>query len=197
MLRAAGHTLPHMDTGEPLDAWAVTPDTQPIAANAYIGVWGITAALREGADIVVCGRVTDASLTVGPCAWWHGWAVDDWQALAGAVVAGHIIECGPHTTGGNFSGFTAVPLLQKPGFPIAEVAADGSAVISKHSGQGGMVTVDTVTAQLVYEIQGPMYLNPDVSTDLSTVQLQQPTPDRVLVRGARGFAPPATTKLAL
>ncbi len=200
-IRAAGHALPHLDTGEPLAAWAVSPampaGAQPIAANAYIGGWGIAAALREGADIVVCGRVTDASLTVGPCAWWHGWAVDDWQALAGAVVAGHIIECGPHATGGNFSGFEAVPGLQKPGFPIAEVAADGSAVITKHAGQGGMVTVDTVTAQLVYEIQGPVYLNPDVSTDLSGVQLEQLAPDRVLVRGARGMPPPATTKLAL
>lgn len=200
-LRAAGHALPHMDTGEPLAAWAVTPATPegatPIAANAYIGGWAIAAALREGADIVVCGRVTDASLTVGPCAWWHGWAMDDWPALAGAVVAGHVIECGPHATGGNFSGFDTVPGLLKPGFPIAEVAADGSAVITKHGGQGGMVTVDTVTAQLLYEIQGPVYLNPDVTTDLSGVRLQQLAPDRVLVDGARGLAPPATTKLAL
>lgn len=200
-LRAAGQTLSHMDTGEPLAAWHVTPDTpegaQPIAANAYLGGWGITLALQEGADIVVCGRVTDASLTVGACAWWHGWAMDDWHALAGAVVAGHIIECGPHATGGNFSGFDSVPGLLKPGFPIAEVAADGSAVITKHSGQGGMVTVDTVTAQLVYEIQGPIYLNPDVTTDFSGVQLEQLAPDRVAVRGARGLPPPATTKLAL
>lgn len=200
-IRAQGHALPHMDTGEPLAAWAVTPATpngaQPIAANAYIGGWGIAAALQAGADIVVCGRVTDASLTVGPCAWWHGWAVDDWAPLAGAVVAGHIIECGPHATGGNFSGFETVPGLRKPGFPIAEVAADGSAVITKHAGQGGMVTVDTVTAQLVYEIQGPIYLNPDVTTDLSAVQLEPLAPDRVLVRGARGLPPPATTKLAL
>lgn len=200
-IRAQGHALPHLDTGEPLAAWAVTPATpngaQPIAANAYIGGWGIAAALHAGADIVVCGRVTDASLTVGPCAWWHGWAVDDWDRLAGAVVAGHIIECGPHATGGNFSGFETVPGLRKPGFPIAEVAADGSAVITKHAGQGGMVTVDTVTAQLVYEIQGPIYLNPDVTTDLSAVQLEPLAPDRVLVRGARGLPPPATTKLAL
>ena len=200
-IRATGHALPHLDTGEPLAAWGVTPQrpegVQPIAANAYIGGWGIARALQEGADIVVCGRVTDASLTVGPCAWWHGWAVDDWPALAGAVAAGHIIECGPHATGGNFSGFATVPGMQKPGFPIAEVAADGSAVITKHAGHGGMVTVDTVTAQLVYEIQGPIYLNPDVTTDLSTVRLEQVAPDRVAVHGARGLPPPATTKLAL
>jgi hypothetical protein len=200
-IRAAGHALPHLDTGEPLDSWGVGPATpegaKPIAANAYLGGWGIATALAAGADIVVCGRVTDASLTVGACSWWHGWALDDWDALAGAVVAGHIIECGPHATGGNFSGFAAVPGMDKPGFPIAEVAADGSAVITKHAGQGGMVTVDTVTAQLVYEIQGPVYLNPDVTTDLSTVRLEQVGHDRVAVHGARGLPPPATTKLAL
>lgn len=200
-LRAAGHVLPHLDTGEPLAVWGVDdqhPEGAPlIASNAYLGGWGIARALAEGADIVVCGRVTDASLTVGPCAWWHGWAMDDWPALAGAVVAGHIIECGPHATGGNFSGFQQVPGMRKPGFPIAEVAHDGSAVITKHSGDGGMVTVDTVTAQLLYEIQGPIYLNPDVSTDLSTVRLAQLGPDRVAVHGATGAPPPATTKLAL
>jgi len=200
-LAAAGLALPHLDTGEPLARWGRTParpgGVQPIAANAYLGGWGIAAALGAGADIVVCGRVTDASLTVGPCAWWHGWAVDDWDALAGAVLAGHIIECGPHATGGNFSGFQAIPGLVKPGFPIAEVAADGSAVITKHAADGGAVTVDTVTAQLVYEIQGPVYLNPDVTTDLSAVQLQALAPDRVAVRGARGLPPPPSTKLAL
>lgn len=200
-LRAAGHALPHLDTHEPLAAWGVSHDrpegAQAIAANAYLGGWGIAQALAAGADIVICGRVTDASLTVGPCAWWHGWAMDDWPALAGAVVAGHIIECGPHATGGNFSGFTGVPGMSKPGFPIAEVAHDGSAVITKHAGQGGMVTVDTVTAQLVYEIQGPIYLNPDVTTDFSGVTLEQLAPDRVAVRGAIGAPPPATTKLAL
>lgn len=200
-LRAAGHVLPHLDTGEPLATWGASPErrdgAQAIAANAYLGGWGIARALAAGADIVVCGRVTDASLTVGPCAWWHGWAMDDWPALAGAVVAGHIIECGPHATGGNFSGFADVPGMAKPGFPIAEVAHDGSAVITKHAGQGGMVTVDTVTAQLVYEIQGPIYLNPDVTTDFSGVTLKQVAPDRVAVRGAIGAPPPATTKLAL
>ncbi len=200
-LRTAGHALAHLDTGEPLASWgsdAGHPEGVPlIAANAYLGGWGIARALAEGADIVVCGRVTDASLTVGPCAWWHGWAMDDWPALAGAVVAGHIIECGAHATGGNFSGWQQVPGMLKPGFPIAEVAADGSAVITKHAGQGGMVTVDTVTAQLLYEIQGPWYLNPDVSTDLRGVQLQQLGPDRVAVRGALGAPPPSTTKLAL
>ena len=192
-LRAAGHAMAHLDTGEPLASWGF----EPIAANAYLGGWGIAAALGEGADIVVCGRVTDASLVVGPCAWWHGWQPDAWNELAGAVVAGHIIECGAHATGGNFTGFQRIPGLIEPGFPIAEVAADGACVITKHATHGGAVTPDTVTAQLVYEIQGPKYLNPDVTTDLSAVQVRQVGADRVAVWGALGSPPPPTTKVAM
>ncbi len=147
-LRAAGVDFANLDTGEPLGDRAV------ITANAYLGGWGIADALARGADIVITGRVTDAALTVGPAAWWHGWRRDDWDALAGAVVAGHVIECGAQATGGNFAFFTEVPGLEHPGFPVAEVAADGSSVITKHPGQGGMVSVDTVTAQLLYEIGG-------------------------------------------
>ena len=108
------------------------------------------------------GRVTDASLVVGPAAWWHGWSPTSYDELAGAVVAGHVIECGCQATGGNFSGFQgSIPHPARPmGFPVAEVAADGSSVITKHAGTGGMVTVDTVTAQLMYEIQGTDYLGP-------------------------------------
>lgn len=192
-LRAAGHAMQHLDSGVPLSSWGF----EPMAANAYLGGWGIAAALREGADIVVCGRVTDASLTVGPCAWWHDWTPDAWNELAGAVLAGHIIECGPHATGGNFTGFERVPGMLDLGFPIAEVAADGSAVITKHAGHGGVVTTDTVTAQLVYEIQGPKYLNPDVTTDFSAVKLRQIDADRVEVSGAIGSPPPPTTKVAM
>ena len=192
-LRAAGHAMEHLDKGTPLSSWGF----EPIAANAYLGGWGIAAALAQGADIVVCGRVTDASLVVGPCAWWHGWTPTDWDALAGAVVAGHIIECGPHATGGNFTGFQRIPGMLAPGFPVAEVAADGSCVITKHASDGGAVTVDTVTAQLVYEIQGPKYLNPDVTTDLSAVRVSQAGPDRVEVSGAVGSPPPPTTKVAM
>lgn len=192
-LQQQGHRLESLDTGRALSEWGI----DPIAANAYLGGWGIARALEAGADIVVCGRVTDASLTVGPAAWWHGWADDAWDALAGAVVAGHIIECGPHATGGNFSGFATLPSTLVPGFPIAEVAADGSSVITKHSTDEGVVTVDTVTAQLVYEIQGPRYLNPDVSVDLQNVNLSEDGPDRVRVSGARGTPPPATTKVAV
>jgi hypothetical protein len=193
LLQAAGHPLAHLDTGEPLAAWG----RAPIAANAYLGAWGIAAALREGADIVLCGRVTDSSLTLGPAAWWHGWQPDQWDRLAGGVVAGHIIECGPHATGGNFSGFASLPGITYPGFVMAQIAADGSCVVTKHARDGGAVTTDTVTAQLVYEIQGPKYLNPDVTVDLSTVCCEQVGPDRVRVSGARGEPPPDTTKVAL
>ncbi|MFI2333431.1 acyclic terpene utilization AtuA family protein [Nocardia rhamnosiphila] len=192
-LQRQGHRLENLDTGQPLSEWPV----RPIAANAYLGGWGIARALGEGADIVVCGRVTDASLTVGPAAWWHSWRPDDWDRLAGAVLAGHIIECGPQAVGGNFSGFTSVEHLLTPGFPIAEVAADGSSVITKHAGDDGAVTVDTVTAQLVYEIQGPRYLNPDVTVHLDDVRLTADGPDRVRVDRVTGSPPPPTTKVAI
>jgi hypothetical protein len=193
LLQAAGHPLTHLDTGEPLSAWGRTP----ISANAYLGAWGIAAALQAGADIVLCGRVTDSSLTLGPAAWWHGWRADDWDRLAGGVVAGHIIECGAHASGGNFSGFAKLPGITRAGFVVAEVAGDGSCVITKHGGDGGAVTTDTVTAQLVYEIQGPQYLNPDVTVDFSNIRCEQLAPDRVRVSGARGGPPPETTKVAL
>lgn len=166
-------------------------------ANAYLGAWGIVRALEEGADIVICARVTDASLVVGSAAWWHGWSRTDYARLAGAVAAGHVIECGPQATGGNYSGFTSIPQLVHPGFPIAEVAADGSSVITKHPGTAGAVTVGTVTAQLVYEVSGPRYLNPDVVTRLDTIELSQEAEDRVLLRGAQGEPPPPTTKVAI
>ena len=146
---------------------------------------------------MITGRVTDAALTVGPAAWRHGWRRDDWDALAGAVVAGHVIECGAQATGGNFAFFTEVPGLEHPGFPIAEVAADGSSVITKHPGHGGMVSVDTVTAQLLYEVGGPAYLNPDVTARLDSVRLSADGPDRVRISGVRGDSPPGTAKVAL
>ncbi len=188
-----GAQLAHLDTGLPLSSWGV----EPMAANAYLGGWGIAAALAAGAAVVVCGRVTDASLTLGPAAWWHGWSAGDLDAVAGAVTAGHVIECGPHATGGNFSGFRTVPGMIHPGFPVAEVAADGSSVITKHACDGGMVTVDTVTAQLVYEIQGPRYVNPDVTVHLDTVRLTQLAPDRVGIGAVTGSPPPPTTKVAV
>src|SRR5580700_2203101 len=183
--------IAHLDTGEPLG------DRPVITANAYLGGWGIAEALARGADIVITGRVTDAALALGPAAWRHGWRRDDWDALAGAVVAGHVIECGAQATGGNFAFFTEVPGLEHPGFPIAEVAADGSAVITKHPGQGGLVSVDTVTAQLLYEIGGPAYLNPDVTARFDSIALAADGPDRVRITGVRGDSPPATAKVAL
>jgi hypothetical protein len=190
-LRAAGERFTNIDTGEPLGERPV------ITANAYLGGWGIAEALARGADIVITGRVTDAALVAGPAAWHHGWRRDDWDALAGAVVAGHVIECGAQATGGNFAFFTEVPGLEHPGFPIAEVAADGSAVITKHPGQGGMVSVDTVTAQLLYEIGGPAYLNPDVTARFDSIRLTGDGTGRVRISGVRGDSPPATAKVAL
>jgi hypothetical protein len=192
-LQAAGHRLEHLDTGKSLSNWGKSP----LTANAYLGAWGIVAALKTGADIVICPRVTDASVIVGPAIWWHDWAVGDWDQLAGAVVAGHIIECGTQATGGNYSGFEEIPDLIRPGFPLAEIDAAGSCVITKHAGTGGAVTIGTVTAQLLYEIQGLDYLNPDVTVQLDTIRVEDCGADRVLVTGTRGAPPPATTKVAL
>ena len=185
--------LEHLDTGVPLADSGLEPTT----ANAYLGGWGIAAALAGGADVVICPRVTDASLTVGAAAWWHRWSTEDWGPLAGAVAAAHVIECGPQATGGNFSGFTTVPRVDDLGYPIAEIAADGTAVITKHEVAGGTVTTDTVTAQLLYEIQGPTYLNPDVTVHLDDVVLTRVAPDRVEITGVTGSPPPPTTKLAM
>ena len=192
-LQAEGHEFTNLDTGVPL-AKAELP---VVTANAYLGGWGITAALQAGADIVICGRVTDASLVTGPAAWWHGWARDDWNALAGAVAAGHVIECGPQATGGNYSFLNEITDRRYPGFPIAEVAADGSSVITKHDGTGGLVSVGTVTAQLLYEIGEPAYLNPDVIAHFDTIRLDRNGPDRVTLTGTRGSPPTDDLKVAL
>ena len=170
---------------------------QPLTANAYLGAWGIAECLSSGADVVVTGRVTDASLVVGPAAHHFGWRRDDYDALAGAVAAGHVIECGTQATGGNFSFFTEIPDLGRPGFPLAEIREDGSSIITKHAGTGGAVTVDTVTAQLMYEIQGARYAGPDVTTRLDSVTLRQDGPDRVEISGVRGEAPPPQVKVSL
>jgi hypothetical protein len=192
-LTEAGHPLAHADTGEPLAKAGVVP----VTANAYLGGWGIVAALRAGADVVVCPRVTDASLVVGPAAAWHGWGPADLDELAGAVVAGHVIECGPQATGGNYPFLNELPDLRYPGFPIAEVGADGSSVITKHPGTGGLVSTGTVTAQLLYEIAEPAYANPDVVADFSRLRLEADGPDRVRISGTRGSPPPQNLKVAL
>ncbi|WP_338769219.1 acyclic terpene utilization AtuA family protein [Nocardia vulneris] len=169
----------------------------PLTANAYLGAWGIVECLRAGADIVVTGRVTDASVVVGPAAAHFGWGRTDYDQLAGAVVAGHVIECSTQATGGNFAFFTELADLGRPGFPIAEIRRDGSSVITKHEGTGGAVTVDTVAAQLMYEIQGARYAGPDVTSRLDTVRLAADGPDRVLISGVAGEAPPDTLKVSL
>ncbi len=192
-LQARGEKLAHLDSGRPLAGSGITP----VAANAYLGAWGIVEALNTGADVVICPRVTDASLVVGPAAWHFGWSRTDWDRLASAVVAGHILECGAQATGGNYSFFQEVPGLQHPGFPIAEMREDGSFVATKHEGTGGLVSVGTVTAQLLYEIAGGRYLNPDVVARFDTIHLEQQAPDRVLVTGVRGEPAPATTKVCI
>ncbi|MET8774174.1 acyclic terpene utilization AtuA family protein [Nocardia sp. NPDC004654] len=169
----------------------------PLTANAYLGAWGIVECLNAGADIVVTGRVTDASVIVGPAAAHFGWGRTDYDALAGAVVAGHVIECSTQATGGNYAFFTELADLGRPGFPIAEIRRDGSSVITKHEGTGGAVTVDTVEAQLMYEIQGARYAGPDVTTRLDTIRLTQEAPDRVLISGVAGEAPPPQLKVSL
>ncbi|WP_245669504.1 acyclic terpene utilization AtuA family protein [Nocardia speluncae] len=178
------------------DAVPGSDDFCPVTANAYLGGWGIARALADGARIVVCGRVADASLVVGAAAWWHEWDRDAWDPLAGALIAGHLIECGTQVTGGNFSGFAATTLSDLA-FPVAEIAADGTVVLAKPEPSGGRVSVDTVTAQLVYEVQGRWYANPDVVADLSTISLEQTADDVVTVSGTVGAPPPPTTKVAL
>ncbi len=192
-LAESGHRLDNLDTGEPLEALGMPA----LTANAYIGGFGIATALAAGADVVVTGRVTDASLVVGPAAWWHGWAPADHDRLAGAVVAGHVIECGAQATGGNYAFFDEVPGITHVAFPIAEVAADGSSVITKHKNTGGLVSIGTVTAQLLYEIGSPAYANPDVTARFDSIELTQLGPDRVGVSGVRGTAPPTGIKVAL
>ncbi|WP_328440065.1 DUF1446 domain-containing protein [Streptomyces sp. NBC_00444] len=167
-----------------------------LAAHAYLGGFGIAACLREGADIVVTGRVTDAALVTGPAAAHFGWGPREYDRLAGAVVAGHVLECGTQATGGNYSFFQEGD-VRRPGFPLAELHEDGTAVITKHPGTGGFVDVGTVTAQLLYETGGARYAGPDVTARLDTVRLTQDGPDRVRIDGVHGEPPPPTLKVGL
>lgn len=192
-LQAKGHEFRHLDKGMPLAGTGI----DPVTANAYLGGWGIKEALANGADVVVTGRVTDAALVIGPGAWHHDWRRDDWDALAGALVAGHIIECGAQASGGNYAFFHEVPGLEHVGFPLVEMAEDGSCVVTKHPGTGGLVSVGTVTAQLLYEIGGVEYYNPDATALFDTINLEQVAPDRVAVSGVKGVPPPPDLKVAL
>jgi len=192
-LQQQGIELRHLDKDMPL----ASLQQQVVTANAYLGAWGIVEALHRGADVVICPRITDAALAIGPAAWKFGWARDDWDRLAAGIVAGHIIECGAQCTGGNYSFFKEVPGIDRIGFPIAEMHRDGSFVITKHPGTGGLVSVGTVTAQLLYEIQGPRYLNPDATARFDSIRLESDGPDRVRVSGVKGEPPPPTTKVCI
>ncbi len=192
-LQEEGETFEHMDKGTSLkDAGA-----QPITANAYLGGWGIVKALEQGADIVVGGRLADAAVVMGPAAFRFGWKPEDWDRLAGAAVAGHIIECSGQACGGNYSFVDEIPSYENVGFPIAELYEDGSSVITKHPGTGGLVSVGTVTAQLLYEIREPRYLTPDVGARFDTIRISEQGPDRVAIEGVKGEPPPETTKVCI
>ena len=182
-LVAGGHAMKNMDSGEPLE----TVVDRVTSANAYIGARPVAAALAQGAQIVLCGRVTDTALALGPLVHEFGWAEDDWHRLAAGTIVGHILECGAQATGGNFTRFWEVPELWNVGYPIAEVGEDGAFTVTKHPGTGGLVTVDTVAEQLVYEMGDPKgYVTPDVTADFSSIRLQQEGADRVRVSGVRG-----------
>ncbi len=189
--QAAGVDLANFDTGE------LFGDRSAMTANAYLGCWGAVEALERGADIVITGRTTDAAVVMAPAAWHFGWERNDWDALAGACVAGHVIECGTQATGGNYSFFQEVPGLERPGFPLAELHADGSSIITKHAGTGGMVSVGTVTAQLLYEIGSERYANPDVVCRFDTIEVEQLGPDSVKISGTKGEPAPPTLKVCV
>ncbi|OZF42622.1 acyclic terpene utilization AtuA family protein [Rhodococcus sp. 14-2470-1a] len=189
-LQGAGWRAEHLDTGRPFSDTGVTPTV----VNVYLGAWGIVDALRSGADVVITGRVSDASPIVAAAAHHHGWGPADLDQIAGAVVAGHLIECSAQVSGGNFSFFTEIDHPEHPGFPLAEVEADGSCVITKHAGTGGAITTETVIAQLLYEISGPDYANPDVLARFDRLTVEQLGPDRVRVAGAFGEVVPEQLK---
>jgi hypothetical protein len=192
-LQEQGEPFYHLDKGTSLKS----ANTMPITANAYFGGWGVTKALNEGADIVIGGRLADAALVSGPCAWKFKWKENDWDKLAGAYTAGHIIECGTQATGGNYSFFDEVPDFKNMGYPIAEMHEDGSFVITKHEGTGGIVSVGTITAQLLYEIRQPAYLTPDVKARFDTINIKQEGKDRVSLDGIKGEPPTDSAKVCI
>ena len=192
-LSSSGEMLKNIDKNNELFSY----EKKPLTANAYLGAWGIKEALDNGADVVICPRVTDAAVVIGPAAWKFNWSRNDYDQLAGALAAGHIIECGAQATGGNYSFFKEVPSFKDIGYPIAEINKDGSFVITKHSNTGGLVSVGTVTAQLLYEIVSPAYINPDVISHFDTLKIEQESEDRVFVSGCRGSSPPKDHKVCI
>ena len=192
-LKSSGEKLNNIDTGEGF----FEQNMLPLSANAYLGCWAIKEALDQGADIVICPRVTDAAVVMGPAAWKYGWNKNDFNKLAGALAAGHIIECGAQATGGNYSFFHEVPTFENIGYPIAEIKEDGSFYITKHENTGGLVSAGTVTAQLLYEISSPDYLNPDVISHFDTLKIEEVGKDRVYISGTKGSPPPPTHKVCM
>jgi hypothetical protein len=192
-LNTSGEEFINIDKNKKLNDSGYTT----LTANAYLGAWGIKEALDNGADIVVCPRVTDAAVVIGPAAWKFNWDRDNYDALAGALAAGHIIECGCQATGGNYSFFKEVPSFDNVGYPIAEIEENGSFTITKHPGTGGLVSVGTVTAQLLYEISSPAYINPDVVGHFDTLKIEEVSKDRVYVSGCRGSTPPSSHKACI
>jgi hypothetical protein len=192
-LLASGEELAHLDTGRPLGEVR----DRVLSANVYLGAAPIVEALRQGANVVICGRVTDTALTLAPMAHEFGWAADDWDKLAAGVIAGHIIECGTQCTGGNFTDWHLVKSWSNLGFPLIEARPDGTFTVTKHPGTGGLVSVHTVSEQLLYEMGSPRYLSPDCVARFDSVTLTQDGPDRVTVSGARGEPPPATLKVSV
>lgn len=193
-LREQGVDFRNMETGEGFDSCA----DQVLAANAYFGAMPVAEALRHGPDIVLCGRVTDTGITLAAMIHAFDWPADDWDRLASGIVAGHIIECGAQATGGNFTDWRKVPSFLDVGFPIVECEVDGSFVVTKHPGSGGLVTCQTVREQLLYEMGHPQsYLTPDVIADFSTIQLLQDGPDRVRVSGVKGRPPTDLLKVSI
>ena len=199
--------LPHLDKANSnvhleknTDTFLDHPNSMPIvSANAYLGMRAIKRGLDEGADIIICGRVADASPVIGAAAWWHGWKETQFDELAGALIAGHLIECSTYATGANYSGFFKhdISELLNLGLPIAEIEANGDCVITKHEALGGFVNVDTIKCQLLYELQGTIYLNSDVKADITNVRVEDNGKNRVRVFGTTGAPPPPTTKLAV
>ena len=192
-LQKGGVALKHLDKNLTL----AESGMPPVSANAYLGCWGIVEALNKGADIVVTGRVADASVVMGPAAYHFGWSKDNWDAMAGVAVAGHIIECSGQAVGGNYSYFEEVPSYHNVGFPIAEVFNDGSSIITKHPGTGGLINIGTITAQLLYEVNAPAYITPDVVAHIDTAKLEQVGKDRVSVSGTKGTPATNTAKVTI
>ena len=192
-LKKSGEEFKNIDKGKKLDESGYSP----LTANAYLGAWGIKEALDKGADIVVCPRVTDAAVVIGPAAWKFNWKRDNYDALAGALAAGHIIECGCQATGGNYAFFKEVKNFDNVGYPIAEIYEDGSFYVTKHPDTGGLVSTGTVTAQLLYEINSPAYINPDVIAHFDTLKIEEVEKDKVYVSGCRGSSPPDKHKVCI